>query len=167
MSQTGSSMLAWYRDGIGVVVREAYSQPCCSLYLPAYPGVTMPAIMSRATGRFSEDSLWWLMDRLCKIVGLDHDKFAPQVQKAIAAAEREIEAIAGKGEAEAAVAAPAEKQRILAKVVADCAAIAENFTKEQYAAIVKELNGLGVTEITGGRADFLKKYCEVTGMKLL
>ena len=167
MSQTGSSMLAWYRDGIGVVVREAYSQPCCSLYLPAYPGVAMPAVMSRAEGRFSEDSLWWLMDRLCKIVGLDHDKFAPQVKKAIAATETEIEAIAGKGEAEAAVAAPAEKQRILAKVVADCAAVAENFAKEQYAAIVKELNALGVHEITGGRADFLKKYCEVTGMKLL
>ena len=167
MSQTGASMVAWYKEGIGVVVREAYSQPCCSLYLPAYPGVPMPDFMSRATGRFSEDSLWWFMDRLIKLVGLDHDKFAPQVRKAVAAAEEKIEAIAAKGEAEAAAAAPDKKQQILADVVAQCAAIAESFAKEQYAAIVKELHALGVTEITGGRAGFLKKYCEVTGMKLL
>ena len=167
MSQTASSMIAWYQDGIGTVVREAYSQPCCSLYLPAYPGVPLPAEMAFAEGTFSEDSLWWQMDRLAKIIGIDYDRFAPRVQEKVKEIEAEIEAMASAAEKQAAGAEDAEKERILSKVMAECSAKAGRFAREEYGRIKEELQAIGDRELCGPRADFLKKYAEVTKMDIL
>ena len=167
MSQTASSMIAWYQDGIGTVVREAYSQPCCSLYLPAYPGVPLPAEMAFAEGTFSEDSLWWQMDRLAKIIGIDYDRFAPRVQEKAKKIEAEIEAMASVAEKQAAGAEDAEKERILSKVMAECSTKAGRFAREEYRRIKEELQAIGVRELCGPRADFLKKYAEVTKMDIL
>ncbi|WP_278675023.1 C69 family dipeptidase [Acidaminococcus fermentans] len=167
MSQTASSMIAWYQDGIGTVVREAYSQPCCSLYLPAYPGVLLPAEMAFAEGTFSEDSLWWQMDRLAKIIGIDYDRFAPRVQEKAKKIEAEIEAMASVAEKQAAGAEDAEKERILSKVMAECSTKAGRFAREEYRRIKEELQAIGVRELCGPRADFLKKYAEVTKMDIL
>lgn len=167
MSQTASSMIAWYQDGIGTVVREAYSQPCCSLYLPAYPGVPLPAEMAFAEGTFSEDSLWWQMDRLAKIIGIDYERFAPRVQEKVKEIEAEIEAMASAAEKQAAGAEDAEKEQILSKVMAECSAKAGRFAREEYGRIKEELQAIGVRELCGPRADFLKKYAEVTKMDIL
>ena len=167
MSQTASSMIAWYQEGLGVVVREAYSQPCCSLYLPAYPGVPMPAKMSFAEETFSEDSLWWQMDRLAKIIGIDYDRFAPDVQEKAKKIEAEIEAMASAAEKQAVGAENAEKKQILSKVMEDSSAIAERFACEEYGRIKEELHAIGVRELCGPRAEFLKKYAEVTKMDIL
>lgn len=167
MSQTASSMIAWYQDGIGTVVREAYSQPCCSLYLPAYPGVPLPAEMAFAEGTFSEDSLWWQMDRLAKIIGIDYDRFAPRVQEKAKKIEAEIEAMASAAEKQAAGAEDAEKERILSKVMAECSAKAGRFAREEYGRIKEELQAIGVRKLCGPRAEFLKKYAEVTKMDIL
>lgn len=167
MSQTASSMIAWYQDGIGTVVREAYSQPCCSLYLPAYPGVPLPAEMAFAEGTFSEDSLWWQMDQLAKIIGIDYDRFTPRVQEKVKEIEAEIEAMASAAEKQAAGAEDAEKERILSKVMAECSAKAGRFAREEYGRIKEELQAIGVRELCGPQADFLKKYAEVTKMDIL
>ena len=158
MSQTASSMITWYQEGLGVVMREAYSQPCCSLYLPAYPGVPLPAKMSFAEGSFSEDSLWWQMDRLAKIIGIDYERFAPAVQEKAKKIEAEIEAMASAAEKQAAGAENAEKKQILSKVMENSSAIAERFACEEYGRIKQELQAIGVRELCGPRAEFLKKY---------
>lgn len=167
MSQTGSSMIAWYRKGIGVVVREAYSQPCCSIYLPAYTGIPLPEKMAYAEGTFSEKSLWWLLDRLAKTVGIDYDRFAPAVKAQAAKVEAEIEQLASVAEDKAAQAEPAEKERILSELMVACARKAEQFAVAEYDRIKGELKAAGVEKLCGTRADFLKKYAEVTKMEIL
>ena len=167
MSQTASSMIAWYQDGIGTVVREAYSHPCCSLYLPAYPEVPLPAEMAFAEGTFSEDSLWWQMDRLAKIIGIDYDRFAPRVQEKAKKIEAEIEGMASAAEQQAAGTENAEKKQILSRVMAECSSRAERFACEEYGRIKEKLQAIGVRELCGPRAEFLKKYAEVTKMDIL
>lgn len=167
MSQTGSSMIAWYREGIGVVVREAYTQPCCSLYLPAYVGIPLPEKMSYAEGQFSEQSLWWLLDRLAKIIGIDYDRFAPGVKERANVIETEIEELAVDAEMKAATAEEQEKKQILSALMETCAKKAEKFAIEEYGRIKEELKAAGVQELCGPRADFLKKYAEVTKMEIL
>lgn len=171
MSQTASSMIVFYRDGIGPVVREAYSQPCCSVYLPAYVGMRLPDLMEHATGVYDEKSLWWLCDRLAKTVGIDYDRFAPAVERAAAALEAGFEAASGRAEDTAAKlfrdGRPGEAQRVLYEVMDQCSKEAAVFAGKQYENVVSQLHAIGMTELCGQRADFLKKYCEISGMKIL
>lgn len=167
MSQTGSSMIAWYRESLGVVMREAYSQPCCSLYLPAYVGIPLPEKMAYAEGFFSEKSLWWLLDRLAKTVGIDYDRFAPGVKEKRVAVENEIEQLAADAETKAATTEGKEKEKILSALMEACAQKAEQFAIGEYERIKKELNEAGIRKLCGPRADFLKRYTEETKMEIL
>ncbi len=170
-SQTAASMLVRYREGIGPVIRQAYSQPCCSVYLPAYVGLDMPEAMSRGDGAFDEKSLWWLTDRLNKIVALDYDRYAPAVHEAIRALEEWIETRAA--EAEDKAAALVQKgddegsRKILAALMEECSAAAVTLTKEQFERIRGDLRAHGVSGIMGPHRDFLQKYSDLAKMPLL
>lgn len=170
-SQTGASMLVYYKKGIGPVVREAFSQPCCSIFLPAYVGINPPARMSTGGAVFSEDSLWWLFDRLIKMVGVDSDRFAQGVHKAINQLEQEIEKEANTAEEKATALMEAGNKetanKILYKLMDECSYKAEKLAKEQYANILHDYRATGATGLMGARADFLQKYCDITRMKLV
>lgn len=170
-AQTAASMLTYYRDGIGLVVRQAYSQPCTSVYIPAYVGIALPELMSRGEGTFDDKSLWWLMDRLAKTVSIDYDRFFPDVYKEAERLEKDIDKRAEEVENAAAELGLkgefAKRDELLCALMQECAARAARFAVEQYEDIVEKLHSFGVFTLTGPRADFLKMYCDICKMKLL
>jgi len=170
-SQTAASMLAAYKPGLGLTLRAAFSQPCCSLYLPAYVGVTPPALMSTGKGVFDENSLWWLFDRLAKTAAIDPERFTPRLHAEIARMEEDIETRTAEAEAQAAeqfAAGDADGARkTLFDLMDQCASPAAHFAIVQWQNIRDELRSLGVTSLTGSHADFLRAYCELTKMELL
>ena len=170
-SQTAACMLTCYREGIGLVLRQAFSQPCCSVFLPAYVGMDMPELMSRGGAKFEEDSLWWLFDRLNKIIALDFDRYAPAVQNGIAALEEDMEDRAAEAEAKAAeLGLKGDEQgraAVLSALMEACAEQAAAFAREQFEIIAKDLHSYGVTSICGPHSEFLNHYCALTDMTLL
>lgn len=170
-SQTAASMLASYRRGLGLVMRAAFSQPCCSLYLPVYPGFRQPELLSRGEGTFDASSLWWLADRLAKIVCVDPERFAPRLRERISELERTFENRAEKVETRAVemIDAGDEKsaREALYALTDECARDAADFAVQNWRAVRDELRALGVTELTGSHADFLRAYSDLTKMELL
>lgn len=170
-SQTAASMLTYYRDGIGLIVRQAYSQPCTSVYIPAYVGIALPELMSRGGGTFDDDSLWWLMDRLAKAVSIDYDRFFPDVFKEANRLEEDIDKKSEDVENAAAMLGQkgefTKRDELLGDLMQMCALRAARFATVQYDNIVEKLHALGVFSLIGPRADFLKKYCSICKMKLL
>lgn len=75
--------------------------------------------------------------------------------------------MASVAEKQAAGAENVEKKQILSKVMENSSAIAERFACEEYGRIKQELQAIGVRELCGPRAEFLKKYAEVTKMDIL
>lgn len=170
-SQTAASMLVRYHEGIGPVIRQAYSQPCCSIYLPAYIGMDMPEAMSCGKGTFDEKSLWWQMDRLNKIVAIDYDRYAPNVHNRIHALEVQIETQAVEAENKAAAFVKSDNAReakcVLITLIEESCSDAMALAKEQFNQIRSDLYSHGVLELMGSHRDFLRKYCELTKMPLL
>lgn len=170
-SQTAASMLTSFRDGIGCVIRQAFSQPCCSVFLPAYVGFDMPKVMSAGEGVFDENSLWWLFERLNKLVAMDYDRYAPNLKERIAVLETEIESLASKAEDKAAELGlkgdTAGRNAVLSELVGTCADKAAAFAKEMYKIISDDMKANGVTGICGTNGDFLKEYCKLFKMNLI
>ncbi len=51
------------------------SSPCASVYVPCYLEGKLPANLSHAGARFSEDSLWWKFERLNYKIEEDYPRF--------------------------------------------------------------------------------------------
>ena len=170
-AQTAASMLAAYKPGLGLTLRAAFSQPCCSLYLPVYPGFEQPVLLSSGEGVFDESSLWWLMDRLAKTIAVDPERFAPTVRAEIVMLEEDYESCAKQVEAQAdakfEAGDEAGARALLFELSDACAKSAAEFAKRSWQSIRDELHALGVTTLTGAHADFLRAYCELTKMELV
>lgn len=87
-SQTAASLLCTYQEELGIVCRYAPSIPCCSVYLPVYWTGWLPEAMSDGGERYSESSLWWVMERLAMAISVDEDRYGDRVRKSL----RELEA---------------------------------------------------------------------------
>ena len=159
-SQTAASMLVKYSEGVGTVIRQAYSQPCCSVYIPVYPGVEMPEIMTTGGQEFNEKSLWWQCERLGKIIAIDYERFAPRVQESVKKLEAEIEQKAEIIEQKT------YDKKFLSDFVSDSAFKALDLINQNYTSIKNELHKLGVKNICGAHNDFLNEYCSRTKMNL-
>jgi len=167
-SQTAASMLVTYREGLGIVIRYAFSIPCTSLYLPVYYTGTVPEKMQRSGGVFSENSLWWLFERLAAIVKVDYERFAPLLMKACEEVEEEISNQAFHTEEKAILFLKqgnfAAALNILNEQMEMATEKAAAFAEEQFILIHKQIvdgGGFG-----GPCHDFLKAYCTGAQMEL-
>lgn len=168
-SQTAASMLVGFCNGLGPVIRHAFSIPCCSLYLPFYCTGFLPEAAMAGGEFFDSRSLWWLFERLSMIVSADYERFAPPVRQAAFHLEQEFDRQAAQTENLAAQAVQqgnsTHATELLNALMDHCAEKAEAFAVQQFEAIKEQLNTAG--GLSGPRRDFLEEYCERVHMKLL
>ena len=170
-SQTGASMLAYYRDGLCPVVRNAFCQPCCSIYLPVYPGIKLPELMTKGEGKFDSESLWWLTDRLDKLIGMDEARFSPVAHQKLYALENKINKKAEDAEKKAIKLIAGGKKKEAQELLSDLMVNSAMEAKKLLVSLIEDfqaaISELGVDKIQGTRIDFLKKYCDITEMNLV
>lgn len=71
-AKTDCCMIFEYTARIGVVSWTAFSNSCASVYLPAYFTDGLPSLMTAASQYYSDDSLWWTMEKLCAEIEMDY-----------------------------------------------------------------------------------------------
>ena len=89
-SQTAASFLCGWHDVLGPAAWYAPSLPCCSVYLPVYWTGDVPAAMKNAQGSYDHNSLWWRMERLSRLIGIDEERFGAEPRRAMRALEARI-----------------------------------------------------------------------------
>lgn len=167
-SQTAASMICRWAENIGPVMRCAYSLPCTSVYVPAYCTGHLPPLMSASGGKFDEDSLWWLFERLAVTVSADYEKYAPFVRVGAASLDEEIETQAARAERAAARAEragrPEEAKAALDEAMEQSARRAAEFAVKNFEQIRTAIRKRG--GISGVRKEFIEDYCARVGMEV-
>ena len=167
-SQTASSLLCTYREGLGLVCRYAPSIPCCSVYLPVYWTGRLPEAMSAGGERYSGGSLWWTVERLAMAVSADEDRYGPRVRRSLRELEDRLSRRAAEAE-ERAVCLRQEGREDQARALLN--ELMEDSVRETMAlagSLAREIGG----EIAarggayGPRKEFLEAYCGRVAMPL-
>jgi secernin len=71
--ETASAMVAHLRPNqpreLATTCWTAFGSPCLSIFRPVYPfAVGLPSVLDQGGSRFSDDSPWWLFERLQRLV---------------------------------------------------------------------------------------------------
>jgi len=56
------------------------SSPCVSVYFPLFIGIGIPEELSRGTNKYDEKSMWWLFEKLQRLVDKNYKALAPLVR---------------------------------------------------------------------------------------
>lgn len=168
-SQTAASMICRWAENTGPVMRYAYSLPCTSVYVPAYCTGYLPPLMRASGGKFDENSLWWLFERLAAAVSADYEKYAPFVRVGAAFLDEEIETQAARAERAAARAnragRPEEAKAVLDEAMEQSARRAAEFAVKNFEQIRAEIRKRG--GICGVRKEFIEDYCARVNLTIL
>lgn len=106
--QTAASMIMTYDDTFRYKFLWAPGVPCLSLYIPVYwinPGkkpCRIPECMSRGGKLYDPESLWWTMERLSVLTGMDEERFGLPVRESLKKLEKGIDKMTLDAEEEAA-----------------------------------------------------------------
>ena len=167
-SQTAASLLCTYQEELGIVCRYAPSIPCCSVYLPLYWTGWLPEAMSDGGERYSESSLWWVMERLAMAISVDEDRYGDRVRKSLRELEAAIAREAAAAEETAVSLMRAGKTEealsllnaVMAASVEKTMTLADGLAME----IGKEVSACGGAY--GPRKEFLEAYSQRVAMPL-
>ena len=82
--ETAASMIVELYNHSSVFLRSIcwalLSSPCTSVYFPLFMGVDIPYELSRGTNRYDEESIWWLFEKLQRLVDKNYKALAPLVR---------------------------------------------------------------------------------------
>ena len=162
-SRTVSSFLAAVtKDGIRI--RYAAGLPCTSVYLPVVFTGSLPGALTKGGACFSEDSLWWQMERLGMDVTADEARYGEMTRIRLARLEDELEKKAAaleKGEPDGASGTVEEGRIALMKEAAEKAL---RLAAELSARIEEDIRKGG--GLSGPQAELLRAYAEKTGLPM-
>ncbi|MCX6620693.1 MAG: C69 family dipeptidase [Acidobacteria bacterium] len=121
---TAASMVAHIRGEedpmLGQVYWAGFSNPCTGVYQPFYlDGGRVPVSYGGGTSRFSEDSPWWLANRIKILCSLNYQALGPVVRSVFDPVESSILERQPEVEAEARKQIAAGKRRQAAAVLED------------------------------------------------
>lgn len=167
-SQTAASLLCTYREDLGIVCRYAPSIPCCSVYLPVYWTGWLPEAMSAGGEKYSDNSLWWAMERLAMAVSVDEDRYGSRVRRSLRELEANIADDAAEAEEKAALLLKTGKRdealsllnTVMAHSVEQAMTLAGTLAEE----ISREVSDCGGAY--GPRKEFLEAYSQRVTMPL-
>lgn len=167
-AQTAASMIFTRDSVLGLKFRYAPSLPCCSVYLPLYWTETLPELLTKGSGKFSTDSLWWCVERLAMAVSVDEARFGPQVREKLKALECEIEkdTAAAEDSAKRQMAEGKEKEALtlLSSLTEKSAEKLQALALRLADAITEKIREEG--GLYGQRKEFLESYCKWADMPL-
>ena len=83
--RTAASMVVHLRKEMPSLLDKVYwgsfSSPCVNVFKPFYfAGQTVPEQYGDGTNKYSEDSPWWLAEKMKRLCDLNYNKLAPVVK---------------------------------------------------------------------------------------
>jgi dipeptidase len=116
----------------------SFGTPCTGIFLPTYITGVIPAALARGDDTPSEDSAWWIFERLQTAASRDFARHTPRLREAWSALERGIETARVAAEASARTAAQAgdldecarQLTAFMDRSVADALSLAEELHRE-------------------------------------
>lgn len=73
-SKTAAAVVAELKEG-AVPWWGCFSNPCISTFVPVFLDGKLPTCYSTAGPKYSNDSMWWQMERLCYAVELNYNRY--------------------------------------------------------------------------------------------
>lgn len=167
--QTAATMIIDYHDtphkDLLFTYWGAMAPPCSSFFVPFYNTGYVPEKLAGGTNKFSEDSFWWMMNRLASDIESDYEKYIHYVhdrqgdlegkfRKKAAETEKEAARLLDAGDADAAV-------KLLNALTDECLAEVEAIAKDVIPKIEADIAANGVQPY---RAPYLKRYKAQTNL---